>query len=375
MVAGQRVIIVVNDAAFFLSHRLPIALGARAAGYEVHVATPVDAASPGIERQGLRFHPIPLSRSGMAPDRELRAIGALVALYRELRPDLVHHVTAKPILYGGIAARIARVPAVVHAVTGLGYMFISEAARAKLLRQLVRLAYRAVTSHGNCAMIFQNEDDRRLFAGAIMTDQVAMIRGSGVDLARFRAQPLPRGEPPIVVLPSRMLWDKGVGELAAAARELKRRGVAVRVALVGGIDPSNPAAIPRSTIESWVKEGIVEWWGQRDNMAEVFAQATIACLPSYREGMPKALLEACATGRPIVTTDVPGCRDVLTGGDHGVLVPARDSIALANALASLLGDRPRLERMAGRAAAHATRFSVESVVAQTLALYGQLLAN
>jgi glycosyltransferase involved in cell wall biosynthesis len=284
-------------------------------------------------------------------------------------------VTAKPILYGGIAARIAGVPAVVHAVTGLGHVFISDTVRARVLRQAVRMAYRAATAHPNCAVIFQNEDDRRVFAGAIRTKHIAMIRGSGVDLDRFRASPVPSGALPIVLLPSRMLWDKGVGELADAARELRRRRVAVRVVLVGGLDPSNPAAIPGETIDAWVKEGIVEWWGHRDDMALVLAQSTIVCLPSYREGMPKALLEACAIGRPIVTTNVPGCRDVVAGGNHGVLVPARDSKALADALEGLLSDRSRLVRMGREASTHAAAFSVEAVIAKTLEVYRQLLGD
>ncbi len=363
---------VVNDAAFFLSHRLPLALGARDAGYDVHIATPRDDASPRIEKAGLAFHPIPLSRRGTSPADELRTIAALVKLYREVAPDIVHHVTAKPILYGGIAARIARVPAVVHAVTGLGYVFISDEPRARALRHAIRATYRLATSHPNCAVIFQNEDDRATFGGAIRTSRVVMVRGSGVDLSSFRATPLPR-DVPVVVLPSRMLWDKGVAELVEAARILKSRGVRARFVLVGGIDPGNPAAVPRERIEQWVSEGAVEWWGMRSDMPEVLAGATVVCLPSYREGMPKSLLEACAAGRPIVTTDVPGCRDVLAAGDFGVLVPPRDAQALADALGTVLADRPALERMAHAAADAAPAFAVEEVLARTLEVYRSLV--
>ncbi|HEY8077862.1 MAG TPA: glycosyltransferase family 4 protein, partial [Labilithrix sp.] len=297
--AGERLLIVVNDAAFFLSHRLSLALGARAAGYDVHIATPRDEASPRIEAAGLPFHAIPLQRKSMSAARELRAVAALVSLYRDVRPDVVHHVTAKPILYGGIAARVAGVPAVVHAVSGLGYVFISRGMRARALQRAIRATYRVATSHPNCAVIFQNEDDRATFGDAIRATRIAMIRGSGVDLALFRPTPLPTGEP-IVVLPSRMLWDKGVGEFVDAARMLRDRGVRARFVLAGGVDPGNPAAVPRERIEDWVREGVVEWWGHRADMPEVLAQSTIVCLPSYREGMPKTLLEACAAGRPIV---------------------------------------------------------------------------
>ena len=334
-------LMVVNDATFFLSHRLPLAIGARAAGFDVHVATPRDEASRGIESAGFPLHPFPLTRRGTAPKDELRAIRALVDVYREVQPDIVHHVTAKAILYGGIAARVTRVPAVVHAVSGLGYVFIADSLRARVLRNAIRAAYRVATSHSNCAVIFQNTDDRQMFGSAIRTPNIVMIRGSGVDLARFRATPLPEGVP-LVVLPSRMLWHKGVGELVEAARILRARGVRARVALVGGVDPGNPAAVPRTKLEEWVAEGAVEWWGMRTDMPDVLAQASVVCLPSYREGMPLSLIEACAAGRPIVTTDVPGCRDVLTGGDFGMLVPPRDAPALAVALEKLLGDRPRL---------------------------------
>lgn len=374
MPRGPRLLIVVNDAAFFLSHRLPIALGARAAGYDVHVATPRDEASARIEAEGVSFHAIPLSRRGMSPAAELRTIAALTRAYRTIAPDIVHHVTAKPILYGGIAARLARVPAVVHAVSGLGYVFISESRRARGLRQAIRAAYRTATAHPRCAVIFQNDDDRAQFGDAIRTPHVFMIRGSGVDLERFRPTPLPDGVP-LVVLPARMLWDKGVGELVEAARRVKAAGIQARFALVGGIDPGNPAAVRREQIDAWTAEGVVEWWGMRTNMPEVLSHASIVCLPSYREGMPKALLEACAAGRPIVTTDVPGCRDVVGDGQHGVLVPARDASALASALCELLGDRARLEQMAVSAAVVAKAYSVDEVLAQTLEVYRTLLAD
>lgn len=368
-----RVLIVVNDAAFFLSHRLPLALGARDAGFDVHVATPRDEASPAIEAAGLAFHPIPLSRGGTSVGSELRAIRALVDLYRSVRPDVVHHVTAKPILYGGLAARIARVPAVVHAVSGLGYVFISDAPKARVIRAGVRATYGVITGHPNCAVIFQNDDDRRTFGRAIRTDRVLMTRGSGVDLSRFAASPLPEGER-VVVMPSRMLWDKGVAEFVEAARRLSGRA---RFVLVGGVDPANPAAVPHDQLEQWVRDGVVEWWGMRADMPEVLRQATIVCLPSYREGMPKSLIEAVAVGRPIVTTDVPGCRDVLTepGDPYGVLVPAKDAASLADALGALVGDRPRLDRMADAARRAAPAFAVERVVADTIALYRDLLAR
>jgi len=276
-------------------------------------------------------------------------------------------------LYGGIAARIARVPAVVHAVSGLGYVFIADAPRARAMRAAVRAAYRVATSHPNCAVIFQNEDDRRTFGSAIRTKNVVMIRGSGVDLEKFRATPLPSGVP-IVILPSRMLWDKGVGEFVEAARALKAQNVAARFVLVGGLDAGNPAGVPAEKMAQWVRDGSVEWWGMREDMPDVLAQSTIVCLPSYREGMPKVLLEACAAGRPIVTTDVPGCRDVLSGS-FGAVVPARDAEALSRVFRDLLGDRFRMRRMGHDGASAASAFSIDAVLSQTFALYQRLLEH
>lgn len=370
--AGLRLLIVVNDAAFFLSHRLPIALGALQAGYDVHVATPEDGNVAKICREGLSWHSITLSRRGTAMAGEAQTIQSLVRLYRDIRPSLVHHVTAKPILYGGIAARIAGVPSVVHAISGLGYTFISESRRARAMRAGMRVGYAIATSHPNCAMIFQNEDDRRMFGRWIRTKNFVLIRGSGVDRKVFAARALPNASVPLVVLPARMLWDKGVGELVESARVLRNRGVPARFALVGGIDDGNPSAIPLSTIETWSREGVVEWWGHREDMAAILEQASVVCLPSYREGMPKALLEACTIGRPIVTTDVPGCRDVVAGRAFGLLVPPRDVTSLTEALESLLSDRARREKMAAAAVEASPEFSIDEVVAQTLDLYRRL---
>lgn len=370
--SSRRLLIVVNDAPFFLSHRLPLALGAKAAGYEVHVATPADDAVKRVEAAGLEWHELPLSRRGTSPAEELTTIQALIALYRRLRPTVAHHVTAKPILYGGIAARVTHTPCAVFAVTGLGYAFISNSARARAIRTGIRAVYRYVTRHPNCAVIFQNDDDRAVIGGAVRTPNITMIRGSGVDLEQFPVRPLPI-DTSIVVVPSRLLRDKGIIEFVESARALKREGVSARFVLVGGIDPNNPAGIPQSEVEAWVREGVVEWWGLRSDMPDVLAQATIVCLPSYREGMPKALLEAIAVGRPIVTTDVPGCRDVFFDNrDYGILVAVRDVKALTDALRHLLTDRPRLERMAEAARTATPHVDVRHVVAKTLEVYASL---
>lgn len=366
-----RLLFVVNDAAFFTSHRLPLAVGAREAGYEVAVATGVGPGADRIRDAGFAWHGVPLSRSGTSPLGEAETVMQLTKLYRELRPDVVHHVTAKPILYGGIAAMTVGVPAVVHAVSGLGYAFISRRPKAQAIRAVIKNGYRLVTSHPNCAVIFQNQDDRDVFGDAIRTPNVVMIPGSGVDRTKFRPTPLKEGLP-VVLLPSRMLWDKGILELVQAARRINAGQKRARFVLVGGVDEGNPTSIPAALLREWVNEGVIEWWGHRNDMERVLEEATIVCLPSYREGFPKSLLEACAAGRPIVTTDVPGCRDAVSGGDHGVLVPARDAVALASAIVTLLDDAPRIERMAEAAVEASARFDVRRVVERTLSTYASL---
>ena len=371
-----RLLYVVNEAGFFLSHRLPLARAARTAGYEVHVATPEGKGADQIRADKFQFHTIPMSRKGMNPREELRSIVALYRLYRQVAPDIIHHVTIKPVLYGGLMARLARVPAVVNAVTGLGFVFVSTGVRARLRRLGVRLAYRLALGHPNSRVIFQNPDDRETFVNEhLLPDcRAALIRGSGVDMTTF--VPLPETDgPPLVVLAARMLWDKGVGEFVEAVRTLRGSGVEARFALVGDTDEGNPAAVPDSRLSAWREERVVEWWGHRNDMTRVFAEAHIVCLPSYREGLPKVLIEAAACGRPIVTTDTPGCREIVRDGENGFLVPPRDVNRLATAMRRLIDDTElrKCFGFRGRQIAEA-EFSIERVVSSTLTVYKELLA-
>jgi glycosyltransferase involved in cell wall biosynthesis len=372
----KRLLYVINDAGFFLSHRLALALAALTAGYEVHVATPQDQSSIAIAEAGLVFHPIPLSRKSMRPWLELRSFCALVHLYRGLRPDLVHHVTVKPVIYGGIATRLTRIPAVVNAITGLGTVFIARGIRASLVRAMVTRIYRLSLGHHNQRVIFQNPDDRDQFVSAalVRAEDATLIRGAGVDMNRFMPSPEPAG-PPIVVLPSRMIGDKGIGEFVAAARLLRGEGVAARFVLVGDTDPGNRTAISPATLRAWQEEGAVEWWGHCTNMPSVLAGAHIVCLPSYREGLPKVLVEAAACGRPLVTTDTPGCRDICRHEENGLLVKARDPNSLAAALRILIEDGALRRRLGARARQIVEAdFSDSTVIRQTLSLYRELLA-
>lgn len=376
MTKHYKLLFVVNDPAYFLSHRLPVAVAAHNAGFDVHVAAPKGLATSAIEENGFTFHPIPLTRKGGIPWQEFKSLIALVRLYSRLQPGIVHHVTIKPVLYGGIAVQVMRAPAVVNAVTGLGYVFIARGFKAALLRSVVKLGYRVAFSHRNQRIIFQNPDDSTLFlnAGIVAERESVLIKGSGVDTSIFRPQPEPEGAP-LVILASRMLWDKGVGEFVEAARELKANGVDARFALVGDTDTGNPAGIPAVQLEIWRESAVVEWWGQRNDMPMVFAQSHIVCLPSsYGEGVPKVLIEAAACGRAIVTTDAPGCREIVRHGENGLLVPVRDSKALADALMTLIENPALRARMGKRGREIAVaEFSQEWVVAKTLAVYRELL--
>jgi len=370
-----KLLFTVNDAGFFLSHRLPVAQAASAAGYSVHIATAPGPAVTRIRDLGFFHHPVPLSRRGLNPLAELGAIWSLARLYRRLRPEIIHQVTIKPVLYGGLAARLAGAPAVVSAVTGLGYVFIRRGWRANLLRLAIKTGYRCALRRRGVRVIFQNPDDREIFLSQAMAaakDSV-LIKGSGVDVTRFVPSPEPE-DLPVVVLPARMLWDKGVGEFVEAARLLNKDKPCARFVLVGDTDDGNPTGITAAQLRSWLNEGAVEWWGFRSDMAAVLQQAHIVCLPSYREGLPKSLIEAAACARPIVSCDVPGCREIARDGENALLVPPRDATALAKALAQLIGDAALRQRFGqrGREIVEA-EFSLDRVIDETLGLYAALM--
>lgn len=368
-----KLLFVVSADWYFCSHRLQLACEAKRNGFDVVVATRVVHHGKQIEEHGLKLMPIGMERGGKNPFRELTTLRELIRIYKDERPDIVHHVAMKPVLYGSIAALVTHVPYVVNALTGLGYLFISKERTAILLRKIVSKAFRLLLNRPNSRVILQNPDDLKMLvqAGILNRENIVLIRGSGVDTQQYAPAPESSGAP-MVVLASRMLWDKGVGEFVEAARLMRKRGVHARFVLVGGADPDNPAAVPLSQLEDWNRGGIVEWWGRRENMPQIFAGAHIVCLPSYREGLPKVLLEAASCGRPMVATDVPGCREIVRDGENGLLVPARNAAALADALQRLIEDSGLRQQMGRRARDIVqAEFSVEKVVADTLAVYRQ----
>ncbi|CAM3762488.1 Glycosyltransferase [Castellaniella denitrificans] len=373
-VPAPRLLFFITNPAFLVSHRLPVALAARDAGYEVHVASMGGPAVAQLEALGLTHHVLPLSRTSMRPWTEARSLWAIWRLFRRVRPGLVHAVTLKSVLYGGIAARLAGVPAYVAAISGLGYVFIPGSGLRGVLRRLALVLYRLALGHPNSRVIFQNTADRDVLeqAGAVRPAQAVLLRGSGVDLDRFAPAPWPEG-PVTVAMASRLLHDKGVREFVEAARMSAARGEGLRWRLAGSLDPENPASVTAGELDAWRAEGAIEYVGECADVAGFYAQAHIVTLPSYREGLPKSLIEAAACGRPVVTTDVPGCRDAIEPGISGVLVPPRDARALADAVAALAGDEALRVRMgaAGRALAERD-FGLDRIVRAHLAVYREL---
>jgi glycosyltransferase involved in cell wall biosynthesis len=373
---APRLLFVVTEDWYFVSHRLPLAVAALQAGYRVAVATRVrDHASPiieaGIELIALKRW----RRSSLNPLREVAAVIELAREVRRWRPVLMHLVALKPVLYGGLAARFGRSVLRVNALAGLGFVFLQRSSLARLLQPAVKLAFRWTLGGTGVLTIVQNPDDRDLLVreGLVEQAHLRLIRGSGADLRRFAAVEPPAGQP-IVLLMSRMLWDKGVAEFVEAARRVKEDRGGGRFVLVGDPDPENPASIPRGKLQQWHDTGAVEWWGQRSDPEAVLAQSTVVVLPSYREGLPKVLLEAAACGRPMIATDVPGCREVVERGVTGLLVPARDADGLARAILQLLADPETARQMGRRARELAEReFSIEAVARLTLDVYDELL--
>ncbi len=371
-----RVLLVVNSEWYFLSHRLALAKALMRAGWQVTVAAPVERQLDGaIRAEGIRFIPLTLDRGYRSIAAEIRSVLQLVALYRSERPDVVHQVTIKPVLYGSVAARWTGVRGVVNAVPGLGYTFAGRGWIGSLRRAAVTLAYRVALSGQRMRVIFQNPEDRDLFVSLriVPSQHAVLIRGAGVDVEAFRPSAQPAGDP-VILLPSRLLWDKGVGELVEATRILKRAGLRFRTVLVGIPDDQNPRSIPEAIVRGWRDAGIVEWWGHRTDMPDVLRAASIVVLPSYHEGLPRALIEGAAAGRPLVATDIPGCREIVRDGHNGFRVPLRDPVALADRLAVLVGDAGLRARMgeAGRAMVVA-EFSDERVIEETLAAYRDAL--
>ena len=367
---------VVTEDWYFWSHRLDLARAARDEGYQVLVATRVKEHGKRIENEGFFLLPLQWERVGFNPCREAVAFLALLNLYRRERPSLVFHVALKAVLYGSWAARFGSCPAVVNAITGLGWMSSAKTWPAAWLYFGLKRLLRRTLTLPNTFSIFQNEEDAKELSNAQLqaVSRSAIIRGSGVDTSRFHPMPESAGVP-VVMLAARMLWPKGIAEFIAAIQMLKLMKYQARYVLVGMIDPENPSHIPQSQLLEWQEQQLIEWWGYRDDMPDVLGAAHIVVLPTYYgEGLPKVLLEAAACGRPIITTKMRGCSDIVRDGVNGLLIPTRDPESLALAISTLIENPLLRARMGARGREIVVNgFSSERIAQEYLALFRRAL--
>ena len=373
----MRIVLFANTDWYLYNFRRSLAFALQQAGHDVLLLSPPGPYGERLLASGLRWQAVPMRRRSLNPLREAALLLHLIRLLRRERPALVHGFTIKCAVYGSLAARLAGVPARVSAVAGMGYVFTSTDVRARALRPLVRGALRVALAGESARLILQNPDDVAVFEQSGLVDRahIRLIPGSGVDCSRFAphtGEPAVRGELR-VLLAARLLWDKGVGEFAAAARLLRGEGRRMRFVLAGEPDPGNPAAVPADALRAWRDEGLIDWMGQVEDMPALYATVDVVVLPSYREGLPRSLIEAAACALPLVTTDVPGCREVVSDGVDGLLVPPRDAAALAHAIARLQDD-PALARRLGLAArANAcAKFDERVVIGRTIDVYHEL---
>lgn len=361
----------VTEDYYFWSHRLLVAKAAQEAGFEVFVATHINQHEERLSNKGFHVFSTRFSRSNRNLFFQLKALLELMRIFRQVKPDIVHNIALKAIVFGSIAAWVARVPRVINLVAGLGVVFTSDEKKYRLFARAGRLMAQVLLQRSNTWVVTQNSDDAREIKQMAPKANIRIIKGSGVDVSKYALKPEP-GEPIRVSLVGRMLWHKGIGEFVEASKLLKSRDLAMQ--LVGGLDLENPAHIRESELMDWHQEGCVQWLGHREDIAYVWAQSHMAVLPSYREGLPKSLLEAAACGKPIVAADTPGCREIVIDGYNGFLVPKQNSVALAAAILKLALD-PILRAQMGENSRKLVceKFSNEIVVQQTLELYHELL--
>ena len=367
--------LVVTEGQYLWSHRIGLAVAARDAGYDVTVVTRASEHGDRIRALGLNLVDVDFARGSLSPRSNLRTVRKLCSVYRRVEPHLVHHVAIKPIVLGTAAAARVRVPAVVNALTGLGSVLRPASAKLRMIRPALSLALGwALRRPGSCTIAQNPEDARFVESLGVRPQSISLVCGAGVDVWQFRPQPEPE-EPIRVTMVSRLLRDKGVREFVDAAKLVRKSRRDVTFTLVGAPDPENATSVASEEARSWSAAGLVEWWGHRDDVADVLARSHIAVLPSYGEGMPKTLLEAAACGRPIVATDVSGCRDVVRHGVSGLLVPPRDPRALADAILALTDDPVRRTAMGAEGRRRAeTEFAAEHINRETLRVYEQALA-
>ena len=375
---APRLLFVSNQVDDFLKYRMGLACKAQEAGYDVHVALPLEHGLKDISSKGIGVHIIHLQRMSTGLVDQMRCWVSLLQLYRRLQPTIVHHMCIKPVLYGGIAARVAGVPSVVSTIYGFGYLFCTHTAKGFVLRSIVSIALRFALGHEKIRVIVQNSADRDFLRSRynLPSDSIVLIKGSGIDLSLF----MPEREPdalPVVMMAARLLWTKGVQDFVTAARAIRAKGIKARFILAGEPDYGHPSAIPADILNHWHNAGDIEWLRFRKDIPALIARSHIICLPSsYSEGVPRILQEAAAVGRPVVATNSPGCREVVRHAQNGLLVPIGDIEALEEALMRLISNPPIRAAMGARGREIAVaEFSLDQVVDKNLAVYRSLFTG
>lgn len=339
----NRIFIVTNIDLFFLSNRKEQALVLKDLGYEIHVVSKDTGHGEAIKNLGFQFHNLPSSRFGSNVFDELSAIRYLFKIYRLYRPAIINHLGLKPILLGSIAGYWVSKVKIINTFTGLGYLFTIDTFKTRLAKKVLMLVFRILhVAKFKYFSIFQNHTDLNIFQKLNLVDSsnAAVIKGCGVDVFRYKHTDPTSNERLKILLPSKILFSKGIYEFVEAARILKTTlNIKCEFILCGGVDEGHPFAIKKSEVEQWQEEGLINWLGNQSNMADIFAQSHIVVLPSYREGLPRVLLEAGAVGRPIITTDVAGCNEVVENGVNGYIVPVKSAQKLAEAIGLIASDK------------------------------------
>ena len=373
--SNKKILFIVSEDWYFLSHRLNLARAAIESGHQVALLSKISSHRKLLESSGLTVFDWSLDRRSSNPIKEMRALWQVIKAIYFYSPNLIHAVALKPVIYASIACRWIGLRRHIFALGGLGFIFNSESWHAKILRPSIILLLRMAFSGEHSRVIVQNSDDlQKLLSLRIVSNRnIRLIKGAGVDTQIFSPQ-IESSLIPLVVLPARLLWSKGVGDFVTAASNLKAKGVKARFAVVGDRDPHNPECVSQSQIDAWQEEGAVEIWGRREYMSVVMNQASIVCLPSYSEGLPKALLEAASCARPIVAYDIPGCRGIVVNEDNGFLVPFRNQLLLENAIDILIND-PDLRKKMGESGRLKVinEYSQELIAKETLSVWDEVL--
>lgn len=374
----KKLLIVVNVDWFFISHRMCVAEKAFEEGWDVYVSAQDTGRSNEIINKGINFINIPFSRSGTNPLKEINTFFTFYKLYKYLKPDIIHHVTLKPVVYGSLASNLLNVGATLNAISGLGYNFTDE--RKSFVQKAIIFLMKIGFNQNNIATLFQNKDDEKLLInlGLINSkNKIFLIKGSGVDLNTFKHLPFLKKERLHILLPTRMLWDKGIAEVREVSNLLKDKyGNKITFVLSGLADNENKASVSESYLKEWESGDYVKWIGYQKNMVDVFEKSDIVVLPSYREGMPKALIEACAIGRPIVTSSAVGCKECVDEGVNGYKVPIKSTKELARAIEKLIISEADRIRMGNNSRKKAEKeFSQDMVANMHMSIYNYLLKN